>query len=88
MRLAEAVNGCLAPEQSAKVSFCLPDDFAACLVNLIIQDGLEKPHDAPAEKRTRGYKIKSHYVEVSPAEVQAREERALSIVAGKLRSGS
>jgi hypothetical protein len=85
-RLAEAVKGCLMPEQSAKVSFCVPDEFATILDKLAIQTPETKPADATPEKRTRGYKVKSHFIKVSPVEAQAREQSALAIIAEKLRN--
>jgi hypothetical protein len=84
-RLERAVKGCLMPEQSAKVSFCAPDEFVAILDTLTIQEAATKSIEAPPEKRTRGYNVKSHFVQVSPEEAKAREETALGIIAKKLR---
>jgi hypothetical protein len=83
-RLEEAVRGCFAAEEAAKVSFHSPDDFISSIQKPAAPVGATSSA-APAETTRRGYKVKRHFVEVSEEDAKAREQAAIKILAEKLR---
>jgi hypothetical protein len=87
-RLSEAVNGCVSPEEASKIIFLLPEDFIAHLQSAIIEAPAPPETSPPTEKLRRGYKVRSHYVEVSPEEAKAKEEAAIKMLAEKMRTRS
>jgi hypothetical protein len=87
-RLSEAVKGCLAPDEAAKVSFHSPEDFITHLQSVIIEEPASPQTSPPTEERRRGYKVRRHYVELSPEDAKAREEAAIKMLAEKMRKDS
>jgi hypothetical protein len=87
-RLREAVNGCLAPEEASKISFHSPEDFIAHLQSATIEEPASQQTSAPTEERKRGYKVRRHFVEVSPEDAKAREDAAIRMLAEKMRRPS
>lgn len=84
-RLEEAVRGCFNADEAAKVSFHSPDDFIAFVEQPSGTKSGAATTGTPAEKRRRGYKVKSHFVEVSEEDAKAREDAAIKMLAEKLR---
>jgi hypothetical protein len=83
-RLEEAVRGCFATEDVAKVRFYSPDDFIAS-----VKESSSSPGAATlggsTKTRRRGYKVRRSVVDVPDAEAKAREETAIKALAEKLR---
>jgi hypothetical protein len=84
-RLKQAVHGCFSPEQVAKISFYLPDEFITYLQNATLEKAKMSQTAEPVEERRRGYKVRRQFVELSPEEAKAREESALKMLAEKMR---
>lgn len=87
-RLAEAMRGCFAPAQVAKTKFYSPDEFIAHLQNATLEDSKILTNTEGSDERRRGYKIRRHFVELSPEESKAREDSALQMLAEKMRRTS
>ena len=85
VRLREAVNGCLAPDEASKISFHSPEDFIAHLQSANIEEPPSQQTSPPIEERKRGYKVRRHFVQVSPEDAKAREDAAIKMVAEKMR---
>jgi hypothetical protein len=83
--IADAVRGCMSPEDRAKVSFYSPDEFVAYLQKFISEEPSSITPPSPVEERKRGYKVKRTYVQLSPEELKAREDEAIKLVAEKMR---
>jgi hypothetical protein len=88
LRLSEAMRGCFAPEQVAKTKFYSPDEFIAHLQNATLEDAKTPINTGTGGERQRGYKVRRHFVELSPEESKAREDSALQMLAEKMRRTS
>lgn len=84
-KIANAVRGCVSPEETARVVFLHPDDFIAHLQDLAIQDSIQPIAAAPKEKQYGKYKVKSSVVNLTPEEIKAREESAFGLLADTMR---
>jgi hypothetical protein len=80
-KMEAAVKNSLSPEIAGRVSFFLPDVFAAFLKTPIP----ETPSEAPADEQRRGYRIKRTVVRLSPEETKARESEALQVLADSMK---
>ena len=84
-RLAEAMKGCFGPELLAKIGLYSPDEFVAYLQKATLEQAPDPSQSDAPETRRRGYKVKRHFVELSPEEAKAREDSALKMIAEKMR---
>jgi len=84
-RLSEAVKGCLPPDEASKINFYSPEDFITSLQNIIVEAPASPQTTPPTEERRRGYKVRRHYLELSPEDAKAREEAAIKMLAEKMR---
>jgi hypothetical protein len=84
-RLVEAMKGCFAPEQVAKIVFLSADDFIAHLQTETLAEVSGPAKAEPAQERLRGYKVTRHFVQLSPEDAKAREDSALKMLAKKMR---
>jgi hypothetical protein len=84
-RLEEAVRGCFPAGEFTKMSFHSPDDFIALLQKPTGTGSGAPPPNAPIEKKSRGYKVKCSFVEVSEEDAKARDHTAIKALAEKLR---
>jgi hypothetical protein len=80
-KMEAAVHNSLGADIAGRVSFFLPDDFAAFLKTPI----LETTPPTPADDQRRGYRIKRTMVKLSPEETKAREAGALQILAESMK---
>lgn len=80
-KIESAVRNSLGPEIAERVSFHLPDDFIRYLQSLVSETS-----PPPSEERqSRGYKVKSNKVRLSPEEARARDEAAVKALAEMMR---
>jgi hypothetical protein len=83
-RLAEAMK-CFGPEQLGKIGFYSPDEFIGHLQKATLEQAPDPSEPGVTETLRRGYKVKRHFVEVSPEDAKAREDSALKMLAEKMR---
>jgi hypothetical protein len=83
-QMQEAVSGALGPELSVRVGYFLPDAFLGHLQQLAKEDAAAVPAP-PTEHATHGYRVKRKFLQVSPADLKAREEAAVKAIAEAMR---
>jgi hypothetical protein len=79
-QIAAAVLAGLGAETAAQVSFHSPDELIAELRKLA-DTAAPTPPPTPAERTTRGYKVRRHGPKLTPEERKAKEEVAVRMMA-------
>lgn len=86
-QIERAAKAGFASEMAAKVSFHSPNDLIAELKKIAAEVKPEEPPPAmPAERTTRGYKVRRHGVGADKAEQEAKEKLAVEIIARTMKS--
>jgi hypothetical protein len=83
--IAEAVKAGLSPEQAEKVSYHSPDEFIAELKRLAQEAAKSAKPPMPQESVTRGYKVRGHAPTLSAAELKAKEDMAIKLMAEMMK---
>jgi len=80
-----AVVAGLGAEAASRVSFYAPDDFIAELRKLAASQLTESKPETPAERTTRGYKVRGSAPTLTAEERRAKEEIALRIMSEAMK---